>query len=404
MLHNKNLLVVNTGIRSKLPLFQNLRNLGLKVICLNHEVNWAASYVSEWIIADPSSIDSLSAIDEYLESHPNQDIDGALTFDDRSVLLTAAITEKLGLKGIPLQIAKWVKNKLAFRQFSEKNAIPTPRFSLLETEPVFEKSKLRYPLVVKPDIGVGSAFVKKVVTPAELKETIDTFKVAHSTPKMTLYVEEFIKGQEVDIDVLIQNGEIKFMAISDNFPSTGDYFVERGGQIPSRLPSEHQEALCQMVHHSLNQIGIMDGCLHYEAISSDEGSFPVEINLRLGGAEISAFQQVVWGRNMVEDAVRIALGLPIKTSDRNDKPKKVAMSTNFVPTHSGTISQIHRDSKLPTRTYFEELELHYEVGDEVGVPPDCFKNLGWLVASGETYEEAERHLRSLEQLVKIEIS
>lgn len=43
-----------------------------------------------------------------------------------------------------------------------------------------------------------------------------------------ILVEEFIFGCEVDLDILIQDNEVKFMAITDNFPAKAPFFFEQG--------------------------------------------------------------------------------------------------------------------------------------------------------------------------------
>ncbi len=43
-------------------------------------------------------------------------------------------------------------------------------------------------------------------------------------------LEELMEGQEVDIDLVVQNGVIRFLSVSDNFPCAGpkQYFMEAG--------------------------------------------------------------------------------------------------------------------------------------------------------------------------------
>lgn len=36
------------------------------------------------------------------------------------------------------------------------------------------------------------------------------------------------KGIEIDIEILIQNNQVKFAAVSDNFPAQEPSFIERG--------------------------------------------------------------------------------------------------------------------------------------------------------------------------------
>ena len=46
--------------------------------------------------------------------------------------------------------------------------------------------------------------------------------------KINLIVEEFFEGHEIDMDILIQDNVMKFMAISDNLPPLEPWFYEQG--------------------------------------------------------------------------------------------------------------------------------------------------------------------------------
>jgi hypothetical protein len=47
---------------------------------------------------------------------------------------------------------------------------------------------------------------------------------------MSLIVEEYISGHEIDIDIILQNNKVKFISISDNTPPIEPYFFEKGNQ------------------------------------------------------------------------------------------------------------------------------------------------------------------------------
>ena len=50
-------------------------------------------------------------------------------------------------------------------------------------------------------------------------------------PKMNLLIEEYFEGHEIDIEILIQNDQVKFFAISDNFSPLEPTFYEQGEHI-----------------------------------------------------------------------------------------------------------------------------------------------------------------------------
>ena len=62
-LQGKNVLVISKGPIKKKFIFQELKKLGLNIVVLNKEKNWAQPYVDRWILADnynhPESIETI---------------------------------------------------------------------------------------------------------------------------------------------------------------------------------------------------------------------------------------------------------------------------------------------------------------------------------------------------------
>mgnify|MGYP001613143694 CR=1 FL=1 len=94
-LKNKTILIVNTGPIKKRFILQKLKKLGLKVVVLNKEKNWAQAYADHWILADTTNHrESISTIENFLASNPEIKINGAITFWEDDVLLTSKIIDK----------------------------------------------------------------------------------------------------------------------------------------------------------------------------------------------------------------------------------------------------------------------------------------------------------------------
>ena len=94
----------------------------------------------------------------------------------------------------------------------------------------------------EPIFGSSSAYVVRVDDAQELRETVEYLRNNISTEvesalsvSSAIMAEEYIDGNEVDIDMLLQNGKIKFWSMSDNDATREPYFVETGQCIPTRL-------------------------------------------------------------------------------------------------------------------------------------------------------------------------
>lgn len=398
----KTLLVVNTGsIKKKLTL-QRIRKMGLTIIVLNKEKNWAQPYIDHWILADTSNHqEAIEEIKIFLNNNPQIKLDGAITFWEDDVLLTSKITDKFGLIGTPYRVAQKARNKYLFREFCVKNNIQTPKFKLVKTgtDLKFVASNFTFPLVIKPVYGSSSAFVIKVQDEEELKDTYSYIKNNISvnaesalSDGLEVYVEEYIDGNEVDINMLIQNGKIKFYSITDNYKSNEPFFIETGMSIPSSLPDRNQLELVELAEETLEKLGIQNACVHFEAKSTKNGAIPIEVNLRMGGDETYPFTKGAWGVDLIEDAVKIALGEYLKIR-KSELPKKYYTSKDFLAVDSGILIELDINEDIRKNKYLEEFYFFNKIGDPILAPPEGYQYLGWVAVSGENLLDAQDNLK-----------
>ncbi len=409
----KSLLLIGTGGVKRRAVFESMRRLGLgRITCVNEAPNWASPFVDAWIDADPvrPSGGALHAVAQHVASGAR--VDGVVTFDDYSVVLTAHLVEALGMIGTRPHAVSLTKHKASFRDFCRARGLPAPNACTLrpssDIDNELTRAGVRFPVVVKPVEGAGSFFVRKVADRATLASVVEQqtraiarADVAKLWTDRALLVEEYIDGSEVDIDMLVQGGRVVYAAVTDNFATTEPYFMEVGGQIPSTLPDDAQRALVENATSVLEALGVTDACVHFESKWTALGPVPIEVNLRIGGAEVHQFSRVAWGVDLVEGAVRIALGLPLRQT-RVDRPTTLA-SINFIPTREGVLRSIDVEPGVHRSPWLQELVLFREPGERVELPPTGYDYLGWMIASGATACEARAHLDELARGVRFTI-
>lgn len=412
-LQGKTLLLVGTGTIKKKHVLQKLSKMPIKIIALNKEKNWAKDYVDEWILADNSNhIEAMHALKEYFRKHPNKKIDGAFTTWEDDVLLCSKICDKYGFVGIPLSISKKVRNKYAFREFCSENGIPFPKNKLIQSDDdiKFVLKNLKFPLVVKPTYGTSSAFVVKAETKEDLLRIYDYVKSHLSadtesalTDGYGVMIEEYIDGDEVDIDMLVQNGKVKFASITDNHQTEEPFFIETGFSIPTSLPDKDQKSLLELAEETLEKLGVQNACVHFEAKSTKKGPVPIEVNLRMGGDEVYTFVKGAWGVDLIENAVKIALGIYIKP-EKTEEPKKYMAGHDFLVPYSGILVKLGIDEKIYKKKYLEQLNFYKDIGDPVLSPPDGYEYMGWMTVSGDNILDAKDNLADAMKYVKYEIA
>ncbi|RAL63916.1 hypothetical protein DID88_003104 [Monilinia fructigena] len=130
----------------------------------------------------------------------------------------------------------------------------------------------QYPLIVKPISGTGSEHVYKADNETELFEGVR--RTCESSNKKIL-IEAYIDGPELDVNFVLQDGEILFFEISDDFPSPGDSgkidsdFWENTKYSPSQLPAGEYTIVREKLHQLLLNMGLKTGVFHLEARVQD---------------------------------------------------------------------------------------------------------------------------------------
>lgn len=81
--------------------------------------------------------------------------------------------------------------------------------------------------------------------------------------KLTLMLEEYLDGPEVDVDLILSEGEAVYGAITDNWPTVEPYFNETGSNCPSILPTKQQQELMQMAVQATHCLGFKQVCCMY---------------------------------------------------------------------------------------------------------------------------------------------
>eukprot|EP00913_Durusdinium_trenchii_P008633 g8107.t1 len=151
-----------------------------------------------------------------------------------SVPLAARLAEALGLPGLRPAAVDAARNKHATRGCLKTAGLPTPRNFLITEESKLQEAAqvVGFPAVLKPVSGAASLGVKKVTNPMEMgrcyKEIVDELSTLvvssgalvqgspdnktsgqnamESGVDLTVLMEQFLDGPEVDVDVVMSDG------------------------------------------------------------------------------------------------------------------------------------------------------------------------------------------------------
>lgn len=394
-LKGKTLLLISSGNPTKRFIYQRLKALGVRIVVVSSEPSWATRSADAHIIANTlDQKEVLEKVEDWLEHNK---ADGVLTFWENAVPLCAALCEKFGWKGHPAQAALAARNKLQTRKALEAAGLSkhSPAWAQIKSVKDLEREAKRigFPLVLKPAWGEQSQFVVKLDDAAEARNAYEYMKANMTSAFDPNYAygteiiaEGYLDGAEIDVDLLVQDGEVKFHAFTDNFPTKEPFFVETGDAMPSRHEEGDLADVLKMAKAAIKALGLTNGALHLEAKLTADGPRLIEINGRMGGDYLHDWIKEVWDVDVVEEAARIASGLPCQPK-RIKEARCHMVGRYLVAPHSGVISNLNvGDLKV------HDVTLQKEPGDPVLIPPEGFETIGWVVCKGETYADAEEHL------------
>lgn len=408
---DKVILLVNSGSLRKKFILEKIKKLGIIVVCLDDKKkDFAIPYIDHWILTDLMNDNGcLKAVKNFIVNNPDLHIDGAITFWDECIVLTSLLCEKFSWIGIPSRISKKIKNKFFFREFCKKNKLPTPVSKKITSKNLNSIRKMNFPVVIKPIFGAFSAFVKKINNYDELLKAVEeinleknNFNREHLWQDWGIMVEEYIAGNEVDVDLLVQAGKIKYFAITDNHPTREPFFLETGQNMPSWELPKNQNTLIKMTDKVISTFGVKNGCMHFEAKITKSGPIPIEINLRMGGGDVYIFSKNIWNVDLIENAILISFG--IKTNIKKaKKPLKYLLGEQFLSNQSVVIKKIKVDEYLKRQKYVEEIYFEKKENDIFLAPPDGFdSNIGWVTVNGKSPEECKKRLEKAKKFIHIE--
>ncbi|MBI5630490.1 MAG: ATP-grasp domain-containing protein [Elusimicrobia bacterium] len=393
-LQSKTLILVGPPPSAKKFILQKLKTLGVLTIELEASDQQQA----------------FAKVEDYLKDGK---VDGALTFSENAVPLCAALCERFGWAGHPLKAALNARSKILTRKALEAAGLSRYSPAWAEVKSVRdlerESKRIGFPLVLKPAWGEQSQFVVRLDNISEVKNAFEYIK-ANMTPIFDpiysqgteIVAEGFLDGAEIDVDLLVQDGEIRFHAFTDNFPTKEPFFVETGDAMPSRHESSDLAKVLSMAREILPALGLKNGALHLEAKMDAAGPRLIEVNARMGGDYLYDWIKTVWEVDLIEEATRIAAGLPC--APRTPPEAKAHLVGKYlIPAHSGVICGLARPDNFDPQK-IRDLTLLKELGDAVLVPPEGFETVGWIVGRGNTYAEAEENLDEALRTISVNIA
>jgi biotin carboxylase len=387
----KTLLIVSGGIEAA-DAAKRAREMGLHVVVSDIDANAPGfAYAHDRLIADVYGPEETACAAERYHREQRK-IDGVLCVAADAPVTAALVAERLGLPGISVETAKLACDKLAMKRRFKQDGVPVPWFA-----PVSSVAELRAiiaergpELVIKPVDSRGSRGVQRLGSTADLTAA---FALAEKhSPTRRVMVEAYLDGPQVSTESLITDGRCYTPGFSDRnyelLETHAPFFIENGGDLPSRLPPETQEKVKDVVARAAASLGVTAGTVKGDIVVHRGKPYVIELAARLSGGFFCTREVPLnTGVDFISCAIRVALGEHIYAAELQPWRQQAVIQRYAFP-KPGKVVGIRGAEAAKRLPGIADVVVTAKPGDVIPPAGDKRPSAAMVLATGRTREDA----------------
>lgn len=327
--------------------------------------------------------------------------DGIMTLaTDMPMRGVAKTSDKLHLHSINYETAVKATDKYDMIKAFKDHDVPSPWFFVVDTleELKAHETDVTFPCIIKPTDNAGSHGVAKVYSFLEL---IDNYEYSHSCSRHgKVIVEEYLDGPEVSVEVMVVNGEVNILQITDKITTGAPHFVEMGHTQPSSLPANTQCQIKEVAEAACKSVGLDKGPAHVEMKVTSRGPVMIELGARMGGDNITThLVPLSTGIDMVGSTIKVALG-----ENPDIAPTfHCGSAIRYFEVPFGTIKAIDGIEEAKKIPGVKQITFTKVIGEKTTAIQCSNDRIGFVIAQGETAEKAVEACDNVMKTIKIMI-
>ena len=389
----KKLLMLGGGFLQNYVI-KKARDLGYFVYCLDADPN-AVGFSTANEHAVINIVDEQACLKFAKEKY----VGGVLTAaTDFSVLTMSYIAREMNLPGINYKSAKIIKNKAAVRKclFDAKADDTGYSFEIHSMDEIPDiLPTVKFPIMMKPVDGSGSRGASKVDRSEDFAKACE-FAMSGSISHRAV-AEPFVVGKEYGVESFVDNGEIHVLAVMQKDMTQPPYYAELGHAIPSGLPVDVENRIKECVRKALVAMGVNHGSVNMDILVSDDYSVHiVDVGARMGGNLIgSHIIPIGTGIDYMGNMIKAAVG---DKTNWNPVSNPQPIATKLLALAPGVVKSLP-DFDAIEKEYGVKIEHHLHIGDTITPYRTNLDGCGYVVATGETVEEAITLAAKVKELI-----
>jgi biotin carboxylase len=369
----------------QVPVIRMAQQMGLVVICADGTDN-----APGFLVADEAVQVPLQDVASLVRIGRERRVDAVMTEQtDFAVPLVAQVAAELGLKGLPVDVARAATHKGRMRERAEAAGIRQPSFRICQRadQAVCAVAELGLPVFCKPADGQSSRGVSRLDQASE-SEIVEAFERAKAASQIgeTIF-EQFVGGTEATVEGFVVDGRPTTLAISDKVHYADLPGVARTLTWPGDFPPYVAERIARANEATVRALGIPFGITHGEFLIDDHGEpWLVEIAARGGGTRIAShIVPALCGFEPTPNLISILLG---------EAPEVIVTRQRAAQLRFLRLSPGRRILGFPNVAELEsvsgvmEIAFNQAVGDRVPAVEDDRSRNGYVIVSADNREAA----------------
>ena len=387
-----------------MPIIKRAREMGYYVIAADGNPNAVGlQYADKQICANITSEEEMVAIAK------QEQIDGVIhPCSEVSMNVMGRIHDELNLSGVSRKQAVVATNKHLMREAFKKGDAPSPISILAKSAEDAWEQFMAMPgdAILKPSRNSGSRGIAKVskgsngVSEVSKEDFYKLYDIAlEESRDNSVLIEQFIEGPEFSVEIIVWEGKVNVLTVTDKKTTEAPHFVELGHNQPSCFPEETVALIKDAAVRGVKALGVDKCACHAEVKVQDGKAYLMEIGARMGGDFISTvLTRLSTGIDMVAAAIDCALNIE---PDLTPKAAPQGVCIRYFCPKPGKLVSISNTEVLDD-SRVHEWEIYHQVGDEIPEVTSSLCRSGHVIVTEETPQKAIAYAESLLNEVKME--
>ncbi len=334
--------LVLAGGFPQIELIKNLKKRGIEVVLADYNEEPVAKEY-----ADKYSRTSTLDVEAIKQLAMEENVDFLITVcTDQALHTVAKVSEELNLPCyIDYATALNVTNKQYMKEVFVSHQIPTAKHIISGDFDEKAVSDMAFPLIVKPVDCNSSKGVRRCENIQELKRYFrDAIEFSRTN---TAVIEEYIKGDEISVDVYVENGKTHVLCVSNSDKiADNDKFVIFRALYPARVNRSILKQIEIVAQQIADAFSIKNSPMLIQILSDGERIFVVEFSARTGGGVKYLLVKRTSGFDVINAVVELTLGN--KPHIETIKSEQKYLINDFIYCYPGVFDHLEGFDELMT--------------------------------------------------------